>query len=294
MISLNQLNGTGVALVTPFDQQKEVDHTALSKLVNFVIDGGVDFLVALGTTAETATLNEKEKLEVVKTIKEANAGRVPLILGMGNNDTRQLIDTINKTDFDGIDAILSVTPFYNKPNQEGLYQHYKAISEVSPLPIILYNVPSRTSVNLNPETTLRLARDFENIIAIKEASTDFVQIMDIIKHKPEHFIVLSGDDATTFPFITLGGNGVISVIANAFPNKFSTMVKEAILGNNIEAREIHYRFTDILKDVFIEGNPAGIKALLNMREILDNQLRLPLVEISSKTYSRLKDQFNKL
>ena len=294
MISLNQLNGTGVALVTPFDQQKEVDHTALSKLVNFVIDGGVDFLVALGTTAETATLNEKEKLEVVKTIKEANAGRVPLILGMGNNDTRQLIDTINKTDFDGIDAILSVTPFYNKPNQEGLYQHYKAISEVSPLPIILYNVPSRTSVNLNPETTLRLARDFENIIAIKEASTDFVQIMDIIKHKPEHFIVLSGDDATTFPFITLGGNGVISVIANAFPNKFSTMVKEAILGNNIEAREIHYRLTDILKDVFIEGNPAGIKALLNMREILDNQLRLPLVEISSKTYSRLKDQFNKL
>jgi len=294
MISLNQLNGTGVALVTPFDQQKEVDHTALSKLVNFVIDGGVDFLVALGTTAETATLNEKEKLEVVKTIKEANTGRVPLILGMGNNDTRQLIDTINKTDFDGIDAILSVTPFYNKPNQEGLYQHYKAISEVSPLPIILYNVPSRTSVNLNPETTLRLARDFENIIAIKEATTDFVQIMDIIKHKPEHFIVLSGDDATTFPFITLGGNGVISVIANAFPNKFSTMVKEAILGNNIEAREIHYRFTDILKDVFIEGNPAGIKALLNMREILDNQLRLPLVEISSKTYSRLKDQFNKL
>ena len=294
MISLNQLNGTGVALVTPFDQQKEVDHTALSKLVNFVIDGGVDFLVALGTTAETATLNEKEKLEVVKTIKEANAGRVRLILGMGNNDTRQLIDTINKTDFDGIDAILSVTPFYNKPNQEGLYQHYKAISEVSPLPIILYNVPSRTSVNLNPETTLRLARDFENIIAIKEASTDFIQIMDIIKHKPEHFIVLSGDDATTFPFITLGGNGVISVIANAFPNKFSTMVKEAILGNNIEAREIHYRFTDILKDVFIEGNPAGIKALLNMREILDNQLRLPLVEISSKTYSRLKDQFNKL
>ena len=294
MISHHQLKGTGVALVTPFNQQNNVDHAALSKLVNFVIAEGVDFLVALGTTAETATLSTGERFEVVKTIKETNAGRLPLILGMGGNNTHQLVDTINKTDFDGIDAVLSVTPYYNKPGQEGLYRHFKAIAEVSPVPIILYNVPARTSVNLSASTTLRLARDFENIIAVKEASADFIQIMDIIKHKPEEFIVLSGDDVTTFLLLSLGGNGVISVLANALPNAYSSMVNAALQGEYEKARELHYRFTDILKDVFTEGNPAGIKALLKIREITDKTLRLPLVEVSNETYNRLKDQFNAL
>ncbi len=290
MISPDQLSGTGVALVTPFNNEKDIDHKALSKLVNFVIDEGVNFLVALGTTAETATLSDKEKLEIIKTIKNTNAGRLPLVLGMGGNNTHQLVDTINKTDFDGIDAILSVTPYYNKPTQEGLYQHFKEIAKVSPVPVILYNVPSRTGVNLKAETTLQLAVDFDNIIAIKEASGDFIQIMDIIKHKPEQFIVLSGDDATTFPFLSLGGNGVISVIANALPNEFSNMVKTTLQGDYSEGRLLHYRFTDILKDIFIEGNPAGIKALLEIREIAHNQLRLPLVKVGNKTYSRLKNQ----
>jgi len=292
MISLNQISGTGVALITPFNSQKDVDYAALGTHVNFVINNGVDFLVALGTTAETATLSDKEKHEVVKTIKSANAGRLPLILGMGGNNTHQLVDTINKTDFDGIDGILSVTPYYSKPTQSGLYQHFKALAEVSPVPIILYNVPSRTGTNLSAETTLRLARDFENIIAIKEASGDFVQIMDLIKHKPDEFIVLSGDDATTFPLISLGGDGVISVIANGLPQEFSTMVNEALHGNYDKARELHYGFTDILKDVFIEGNPSGIKALVNMQDIIENQLRLPLLPVSDKTYERLKSQLN--
>jgi len=294
MISHQQLRGTGVALVTPFNKQKDVDHTALSKLVNFVIDEGVDFLVALGTTAETSSLSDKEKFEVLKTIKDTNANRLPIVLGVGSNNTTQLVDLINKIDFDGIDAILSVTPYYNKPTQEGLYQHFKAVSEVSPLPVILYNVPSRTGVNLHAQTTLRLANDFDNIIGIKEASANFIQLMDIIKHKPEDFIVLSGDDATTFPLLSLGGDGVISVIANAVPKAFSQMVKSGLQGNYKEARQLHYCFTDLLKDVFIEGNPAGIKAMLEMQDIADNQLRLPLVAVSSKTYTRLKDQFKLL
>ncbi len=291
MISPHQLKGTGVALVTPFNQQKQVDHQALAKLVNFVIDGGVDFLVALGTTAETATLNDKERLEVVKTIKKANNARVPMVIGMGGNNTNQLVDTINKTDFDGIDAILSVTPFYNKPTQDGLYLHYKTLAAVSPVPIILYNVPSRTGCNLEASTCVQLANDFENIIAVKEASGDLVQIMDIIKHKPEEFLVLSGDDASTLPILSLGGDGVISVIANGYPKAFCQMVEAAQNDNYIKARRLHYGLTDIIKNLFIEGNPAGIKAILEMREIIDNQLRLPLVPLSDKTYNTLKAQF---
>ncbi len=291
MISAQQLKGTGVALVTPFNQQKQVDHEALAKLVDFVIDGGVNFLVALGTTAETATLSDKERLEVVKTIKKANNGRVPLVMGMGGNNTDQLVDTINKTDFDGIDAILSVTPFYNKPTQDGLYLHYKTVAAVSPLPIILYNVPSRTGCNFEASTCLQLANDFENIIAVKEASGDLVQIMDIIKHKPDEFLVLSGDDASTLPILSLGGDGVISVIANGYPKAFSQMVQAAQNDNYIKARRLHYGLTDIIKNLFAEGNPAGIKAILEMREIIDNQLRLPLVPLTDQTYNTLKAQF---
>ncbi|MBR8537832.1 4-hydroxy-tetrahydrodipicolinate synthase [Carboxylicivirga sediminis] len=291
MISAQQLKGTGVALVTPFNEHKQVDHTALTKLVNFVIEGGVNFLVALGTTAETATLNDKERLEVVKTIKKANDSRVPIIMGMGGNNTSQLTDTINKTDFDGIDAILSVTPFYNKPTQEGLYQHYKTIAEASPVPIILYNVPSRTGCNLDASTCLQLANDFDNIIAVKEASGDLLQVMDIIKYKPDDFAVLSGDDALTLPILGLGGDGVISVVANGYPKAFSQMVQAAHNDNYIKARRLHYGLTDIIKNLFIESNPAGIKAILEMREIIDNQLRLPLVPLTEQTYDTLKAQF---
>ncbi|TRX70608.1 4-hydroxy-tetrahydrodipicolinate synthase [Carboxylicivirga sp. M1479] len=293
-MSPQQISGTGVALVTPFSEHNEVDREALVNLVNFVIDGEVDFLVVLGTTAETATLSDKEKLIVLHTVKEANKGRLPIILGMGSNDTLQLVDTINKTDFDGVNGLLSVTPFYNKPTQEGLYQHYKAIAEVSPVPIILYNVPSRTGCNLAANTTLRLARDYENIVAVKEASGNFEQIMDIIKNKPSEFMVLSGDDATTLPIISIGGSGVISVIANAFPREFSSMVKAASVNDYENARQWHYQLTDITKSIFKEGNPGGIKALLHMRHLIDNQLRLPLLPVSNVLYDELKSQFNSI
>ena len=291
MISPQQLKGTGVALVTPFNQQKEIDHSALARLVDFVLDDRVDFLVALGTTAETATLSDKEKLEVIQTIKTTNNSRVPLVMGMGSNNTHQIVDTINKTNFDGIDAILSVTPYYNKPTQEGLYQHYKSIAEVSPVPVIIYNVPSRTGCNIASGTTLRLAQDFDNIIAVKEASGDMVQIMEIIQGKPENFLVLSGDDATTLPIIASGGDGVISVIANGFPCEFSKMVKAGLNDQLDEARSIQYRLLDLMKSIFIDGNPAGIKTILELRQIIDNQLRLPLVRVSDQTYALIKDQF---
>jgi len=290
MITPEQLRGTGVALVTPFTPEKEVDFRALENMINFVIDNRVDFLVILGTTAETATLTEKEQQLVVNTVIRINNGRVPLILGMGGNNTAKVVDTINKTDFEGIDAILSVTPYYNKPNQEGLYLHYKEISLASPVPIVLYNVPSRTGTNLESATTLQLAREFDNIIAVKEASGNFIQIMDLIKNRPKDFLVLSGDDATTFPLVTLGGDGVISVIANAFPLEFSQMVRDALNEDLNKSKAMHFRFTDIIKDLFIEGNPAGIKALLNVRGLVENELRLPLVTVSRETFIKLKQQ----
>jgi len=290
MITPEQLRGTGVALVTPFTPEKEVDFRALENMVNFVIDNRVDFLVILGTTAETATLTEKEQHLVVNTVIRVNNGRVPLILGMGGNNTAKVVDTINKTNFEGIDAILSVTPYYNKPNQEGLYLHYKEISLASPVPIVLYNVPSRTGANLESTTTLQLAREFDNIIAVKEASGNFIQIMDLIKNRPRDFLVLSGDDATTFPLVTLGGDGVISVIANAFPLEFSQMVRDALNDDLNKSKAMHFRFTDIIKDLFIEGNPAGIKALLNVRGLVENELRLPLIPVSRETFIKLKQQ----
>lgn len=290
MITPEQLRGTGVALVTPFTPGKEVDFRALENMINFVIDNRVDFLVILGTTAETATLTEKEQQLVVNTVIRVNNGRVPLILGMGGNNTAKVVDTINKTNFERIDAILSVTPYYNKPNQEGLYLHYKEISLASPVPIVLYNVPSRTGANLESATTLQLAREFDNIIAVKEASGNFIQIMDLIKNRPKDFLVLSGDDATTFPLVTLGGDGVISVIANAFPLEFSQMVRDALNDDLNKSKAMHFRFTDIIKDLFIEGNPAGVKALLNVRGLVENELRLPLVPVSRETFIKLKQQ----
>lgn len=292
MLSTKQLHGTGVALVTPFNSKKEIDFEALDGLVNFVLKNQVDFLVALGTTSEAATLSDKEKREVVRRIIAVNAGRKPLIVGMGGNNTAYITDTINKTDFDGIDGILSVVPFYNKPNQEGIYRHFKEIAKVSPVPVILYNVPGRTSCNMETSTTLRLANDFENIIAVKEASGNFGQIMDIIKNKPEDFSVLSGDDATTLPLIAAGGSGVISVIANAYPFEFSQMVREALNNSMIEARNLHYSLLDLIKLIFSEGNPAGIKALLKIRRLTDNYLRLPLIPVSEETYITINNQLN--
>ncbi len=259
-------------------------------MVHFVIDNHVDFLVILGTTAETATLTDKEQLLVVNTVIRVNNGRVPLIMGMGGNNTAKVVDTINKTNFEGIDAILSVTPYYNKPNQEGLYLHYREISLASPVPIILYNVPSRTGTNLDSATTIQLAREFDNIIAVKEASGNFIQIMDLIKNRPKGFLVLSGDDATTFPLVTLGGDGVISVIANAFPKEFSQMVRDALNDDLNKSKAMHFRFTDIIKDLFVEGNPAGVKALLNVRGLVENELRLPLIPVSRETFIKLKQQ----
>ncbi len=294
MITPNQLRGTGVALVTPFNSKKEIDFDALDQIVNFVIQNQVDFLVAMGTTSEAATLSNKERLEVVHHIIKVNAGRLPIILGMGGNNTAELVDTINKTDFDGIDGILSVAPYYNKPNQEGLYQHFRAVAESSPVPIILYNVPSRTASNISATTTIRLSNEFNNIIAVKEASGDFEQIMDIIKNKPENFKVLSGDDAATLPLIACGAEGVISVIANGIPFEFSQMVREALTNSMDESRKLHYRLTDIIKKLFCEGNPAGIKALLHARGLIENQLRLPLVPVTEETYRSIQNQINEL
>lgn len=294
MLTPNQLQGTGVALVTPFNSKKDIDFDALDRVVHFVIQNQVDFLVALGTTSEAATLSDKEKREVVRHIIATNAGRKPVIVGMGGNNTAHVVDLINKTDFDGIDGILSVVPFYNKPSQEGIYQHFKAISLASPVPIILYNVPGRTSCNIEAETTLRLANDFENIIGIKEASVDFEQIMHIIKNKPEHFKVISGDDVTTLPLISAGADGVISVTANGFPFEFSQMVREVLSGSMTEARKLHYVLTDMIKILFSEGNPAGIKALLNIRKLIDNNLRLPLVPVSKETYIKIENHLSQI
>ncbi|MCU4166407.1 4-hydroxy-tetrahydrodipicolinate synthase [Carboxylicivirga caseinilyticus] len=292
MLTPYQLGGTGVALVTPFNSRKEIDFESLDRLVHFVIQNQVDFLVALGTTSEASTLSEIEKREVVRHIIAANGGRKPIIVGMGGNDTNRIVDTINKTDFDGIDGILSVVPYYNKPCQEGIYQHFSEIAKASPVPIILYNVPGRTSSNINAETTIRLANDFENIIAVKEASGDLMQIMNIIHKKPDDFMVLSGDDASTLPLIALGADGVISVTANGFPFEFSQLVREALNESLDEACKIHYSLLDIIQLLFSEGNPAGIKALLNARGLIDNNLRLPLVPVTEETYIAIEKFLN--
>lgn len=282
------LNGTGVAVVTPFDSAGKIDHPALNRVVDFIIAGGADYIVALGTTGETPALSKNDRQEVLNTVKAAIGSRVPLVLGMGGNDTLELLDHINSFDMQGVDALLSVTPYYNKPSQEGLYAHYKAIAENTTLPIILYNVPSRTACNLSAETTLRLANDFKNIVAIKEASGDLAQIMEIIHKRPTGFKVYSGDDLITLPMIALGADGVISVIANGFPKEFSDMTRHALTGNFDAARALHYSLLPAINLVFSEGNPTGIKALLHARGLIDNELRLPLIKSSEALLARLK------
>lgn len=282
------LKGMGVALITPFKNDKTVDYDALARLLEYQIKNGVDYLVALGTTAETATLSVEERKQVKTFIVDRVAGRVPLVIGIGGNNTMALVNELKTEDLSAFSAVLSVVPYYNKPSQEGIYQHYKAIAEASPIPVILYNVPGRTGVNMTAETTLRLAREFDNIIGIKEASGNITQMDDIIKNKHEDFMVISGDDGITFPLITLGAVGVISVIGNAFPKEFSRMVRLALEGDYERALTIHHRFTELFSLLFVDGNPAGVKCLLNAMGYIENELRLPLVPTRITTYEKIR------
>jgi 4-hydroxy-tetrahydrodipicolinate synthase len=285
---MEKIKGTGVALITPFNTDLSIDYVGLEKLLNYQIKGGIDYLVLMGTTGESAVLAKIEKQEVITFCKKINAGRLPIILGIGGNNTLALVDEIKATDFTGIDAVLSVSPCYNKPTQEGIYKHYKMITEVCPLPIILYNVPGRTASNMTNETTLRLANDFENIIAIKEASGDMDQIMKIIKNKPADFVVLSGDDGLALPMIYMGAEGVISVIGQSHPKEYSTMVAEARKGNITNANALHYSIYDYYGPLYAEGNPAGVKACLELSSICKAVVRPPLVEASSAIKNQLK------
>ena len=278
------LKGMGVALITPFKADKSVDYDALARLLEYQIKNGVDYLVVLGTTAETATLAPHEKQQLREFIVERVNGRVPLVIGIGGNNTMSVIDEIKATDLSRFSAILSVVPYYNKPSQEGIYQHYSAIASASPIPVILYNVPGRTGVNMTAETTLRLARDHENIIGVKEASGNISQMDEIIKNKKPDFMVISGDDGITFPLLTLGAVGVISVIGNAFPREFSRMVRLALNGDYANALSIHHRFTELFSLLFVDGNPAGVKCLLHEMGYIENELRLPLVPTRITTY----------
>ena len=283
----NKFRGLGIALITPFRADGSIDEEALIRLVEFQIKGGADFLCIMGTTAETPCLTPEEKLWLRQTLVQRVAGRVPLLMGCGGNNTAAVVRELQETDWTGIDGVLSVCPMYNKPSQEGLYQHFSAIAKASPVPVVLYNVPGRTGVNMTAETTLRLARDFENIEAIKEASGNITQMDDIIKNKPEGFDVISGDDGITFPLITLGAVGVISVIGNALPREFSRMVRLALNGDYASALTIHHKFTELFKLLFVDGNPAGVKAMLHAMGMIENQLRLPLVPTRLTTMEQI-------
>jgi len=283
------IQGMGIALITPFKADFSVDYAALRRLVEFQVSAGADFLAVLCTTAETPTLTAEERAEVRRVVTETVRGRVPIVLGCGGNNTAAIVNELKTGDWRGVDAILSVVPYYNKPSQEGLYQHFKAIANASPVPVILYNVPGRVGVNMTAETTLRLANDCENVIAIKEASGNFDQIDDIIKKKPARFNVLSGDDGITFPLITLGATGVISVIGNALPKEFSRMVRLALDGDYANAREIHHRFKELYSLLFVDGNPAGVKAMLNAMGYCENVLRLPLVPSRISTFEKIQN-----
>ena len=288
------LKGMGVALITPFKDDESIDFDALSKLIEYQIQNGIDYLVVSGTTAETPTLTEQEKNEVLSFVIERVKERVPIVLGLGGNNTRGIVERLKTESFQGVDAILSVVPYYNKPSQEGIYQHYKAIASATKLPVILYNVPGRTGVNMTAETTLRLAREFDNIVAIKEASGNITQMDDIIKNKPKDFTVISGDDGITFPLITLGAVGVISVIGNAFPREFSRMVRLALEGDYANALLIHHKFTELFELLFVDGNPAGVKSILSSMGYIRNRLRLPLVPTRITTYEKIRVVLQKL
>ena len=290
---MQSLIGTGVALVTPFKKDFSVDIEALQRIVNFSIDGGVEYLVVMGTTAENATLTTDEKELVIKTVIDVNKGRLPLVLGVGGNNTMQIVEELKTRDFSAFEAILSVSPYYNKPNQEGLYQHYKVLASTGKN-IIIYNVPSRTGQNLEAETTLRLANEFPNLFLIKEAAPNILQYFDILRKKPEGFNLVSGDDEYTLPVTLAGGAGVISVIAQGYPKEFSTMVQLAFDKKVDEAYEIHNKLVEITRLIFAEGNPCGIKAVLAEKGIIKNYLRLPLVPASEGLYVKIKAEMAKI
>ncbi len=289
-----KFTGTGVALVTPFHKQGTIDFGSLEKLIEHTVSNGVDYLVVLGTTGETATLSKDEKNALVEYVKEQVSKRVPVVLGVGGNNTQEIVNDLQKLDIDGIDAILSVAPYYNKPSQRGLYLHYKHIATASPLPVIVYNVPGRTSVNMKAETTLELAAEFENIIGVKEASGNMSQIMEIIRKKPKDFLVISGDDGITMPLIAAGAHGVISVVANAYPKAFSSMVKAALKGKLDEARRLHYALLPMIEALFADGSPGGVKAALDYMKIVPNNLRLPVVKVNKATQNLIQGLVNEL
>ena len=291
---MQSLIGTGVALATPFRKDFSIDTEALIRIVNFSIDGGVEYLVAMGTTAENATMSQDEKEFVIQTIVDTNNGRLPLVLGVGGNNTMEVVEELKNRDLSPFEAILSICPYYNKPTQEGIYQHFKAISEASTIPVILYNVPSRTGSNMLPSTVMRLANDFKNIIAIKEAAGDMVQAMQLLKNKPKDFLVLSGDDMIALPMVLAGGSGVISVIGQGFPKEFSEMIRLGLNRKVDDAFKTHYLLSDSIDMIFEQGNPAGIKQVFHSLGIAENTVRLPLVKVDDSLASRIDQFVNKM
>jgi 4-hydroxy-tetrahydrodipicolinate synthase len=286
---INKLTGTGVAIITPFKKNHDVDFDALEKMIDFVIDGGVEYIVTLGTTGETPTLTKKEQRDIVDfTAKKINQ-RVPLVLGIGGNNTKEVIDHFSNFSLEKITAILSSSPNYNKPSQEGIFQHYKAIAEASPLPIILYNVPGRTGSNITAETTLRLAKECENIKGIKEASGNMIQCMHILKKMPEDFLFVSGDDHISLPLVACGSKGVISVVANCFPKDFSELIRLSLKNEFEKAAKLHLKLLPSYDLLFVENNPAGVKAFLYELKLIENELRLPLVPLSAPNHQKVKD-----
>lgn len=284
-----KLKGTGVAIITPFTKPGNVDFAGLTRVVNHIIKGRAEYIVVLGTTGESATLSKQEKQRVMEHIIAVNKKRVPLVIGIGGNNTSEVIETIGHSDLSPFEAILSVSPYYNKPSQAGIYEHYKAIAEATAKPIILYNVPGRTSSNITADTTLKLAADFKNIVAIKEASGNLDQCMQIIKYRPKHFLLISGDDNLTLPLLACGADGVISVVANAFPKDFSQMVRLGLKGDTAAARKLHYKTFDITNQLFADGNPGGVKHALELLKICGGDVRLPLVKPNEKVQQKLEE-----
>ncbi len=285
----NELRGTGVAIVTPFHREGSIDFKSFEKLIDYQVSKGIEYIVFLGTTGESVTLNEDEKAAVLHCGLEIVDGRIPVVVGMGGNNTRQIVQHIKNADFTGITAILSVSPYYNKPQPKGIFNHYKMIASESPVPVIMYNVPSRTGANMDAETTLKIAHEVPNVLGIKEASGNLAQCSRIIKDKPEDFLVISGEDAQTLPFMSIGGDGVISVIANAFPAEFSQMVRHCLDNNYGKARELHYKLFDIIEAIYADGSPSGVKALLEIRGLSKNYVRLPLAKVNKGVYNLLSN-----
>jgi 4-hydroxy-tetrahydrodipicolinate synthase len=283
-----KFTGTGVAIVTPFRNDGSIDFQSLGKLLEHIVKGGVNYVVALGTTGESVTLSKDEKQAVVNFVIDTVGGRIPVVIGIGGSNTQEILDTITHTDFTGVDAILSVAPYYNKPSQHGLFLHFKAIATISPVPVILYNVPGRTGLNMSAETTLKLANECKSVVAIKEASGNIPQIMQIIRQKPAGFQLISGDDALALPIIAIGGEGVISVMANAYPKELSAMVNYALKGELTKANLLHYELLELINALFEEGNPSGVKALLKILKITPNSVRLPLTQISDALYGKIE------